>query len=192
MEKISILGKDFAVTTKKMHCVNAAFFSVQGWSDTRIYSLSFSDSEALTMTFDQLAADANQLANGTSMRGSNPAHVPVVDTNIRNAVLAKLGKTLGDWETAKAASDTTFFDNYDKLLLSLYLNKDFDVCKVSLNVATLTDGKFTTYKPMIDGSEITTATSRDVFDFENAIEKSTLAAVADILQNLEEEEDEEE
>lgn len=192
MEKLTILGKDFAVTKKKMHCVNAAFFSVQGWSDTRIYSLSFSDSEALTMSFDQLASNTEQLANGTSMRGSNPAHVPIVDTNIRNAVLAKLGKTLADWETAKATTDNTFFETYDKLLLSLYLNKDFDVCKVSLNVATLTDGKFTTYKPMIDGNETTTATSRDVYDFENAIEKSALSAVADILQNLEEDDEEEE
>ena len=185
------MGKDFAVTKKKMHCVNATFFSVQGWSDTRIYSLSFSDSEALTMSFDQLASNTEQLANGTSMRGSNPAHVPVVDLNIRNAVLAKMGKTLADFEVAKTTNNDAFFESYDKLLLSLYLNRDFDVCKTTLNVATLTDGKFTEYTSTI-GDTTNKATSRDVYDFENAIEKTALSAAADILQSLEEDDEEEE
>ena len=191
MEKISILGKDFAVTKSPMLCVSAAFFDKQAWSDSRIYSLSFSDSEANGKTFAELAADPNLLASGTSMRGSSPHHVPVVDTNVRTAILTQIGKTTTDFAAAMAANDETFFALYDKTFLSLYLNKKFDICKVTLNVATLTDGKFTEYISVI-GETTNKATSRDVFDFENAIEKSTLSAVADILQNLEEDDEEEE
>lgn len=191
MEKISVLGKDFAVTKAQMLCVSASFFSVQAWSDTRIYSLSFSDSEANGKSFAELLNNPTLLASGASMRGSAPHHVPVVDTNVRSAILAQIGKTQVDFNTAAAANDDTFFALYDSTFLSLFVNKKFDVCKVTLNVATLTDGKFTEYTSTI-GENVTKATSRDVYDFENAIEKSTLSAVADILQSLEEDDEEEE
>ena len=191
MEKISVLGKDFAVTKAQMLCVSAAFFSVQAWSDTRIYSLSFSDSEANGKSFAELLNNPTLLASGASMRGASPHHVPVVDTNIRSAILTQIGKTQTDFNNAATANDDTFFALYDSTFLSLFINKKFDICKVTLNVATLTDGKFTEYTSTI-GENVTKATSRDVYDFENAIEKSTLSAVADILQSLEEDDEEEE
>ena len=191
MEKITILGKDFPVIKKEMLCVTAAFFSVQSWSDTRIYSLSFSDSDANGKTFAELLNNPDLLTSGVSMRGSSPHHVPVVDTNVRSAILAQIAKTPNDFAKAVADNDETFFNLYDNTFLSLFLNKKFDICKVTINVATLTDGKFTQYTSVI-GETTNSATSRDVYDFENAIEKSTISAAADILQSLEEDEDEEE
>lgn len=191
MDKISLLGKEFAVNKKEMLCVTASFFSVQSWSDTRIYSLSFSDSETNGKTFAELLANPALLVGGVSMRGSAPHHVPVVDTNIRNAVLAQMGKTANDFANAVASDDETFFSLYDNTFLSLFLNKKFEICKVTLSVSTLTDGKFVEYTSVI-GENTTKATSRDVYDFETSIEKSVLSAAADILQSLEDEEDEEE
>lgn len=191
MEKITVFGKEFGVTKSEMLCVSAAFFSVQGWSDTRIYSLSFSDSEANGKSFAELASNPALLVGGVSMRGSSPHHVPVVDTNVRNAILAQIGKTAADFETAKTTQNDSFFQLYDSTFLQLFLNKKFNICKVTLDVATLTDGKFTEYTATI-GETTNKATSRDVYDFENAIEKSALSAVADILNSLDEDEEEEE
>ena len=191
MEKVTILGKEFAVSKSSMLCVTAGFFSWQAWSDTRIYSLSFSDSEANGKSFEQLSMSPELLTAGVSMRGSAPHHVPAVDTNVRQAILAKLGKTQADFDAAKANENEAFFTLYDQTFLSLFLSKKFDICKVTINVATLTDGKFTEYTSTI-GETTNKATSRDVYDFENAIEKSTISAVADILQSLEEDNEEEE
>lgn len=191
MEKVTILGKEFAVSKSPMLCVTASFFAWQSWSDTRIYSLSFSDSEANGKSFDELNLSPELLTAGVSMRGSAPHHVPVVDTNVRPAILAKLGKTQAEFDVAKTNENETFFALYDQTFLSLFLTKKFDICKVTLNVATLTDGKFTEYTATI-GETTNKATSRDVYDFENAIEKSTISAVADILQSLEEDNEEEE
>lgn len=191
MDKVTILGKDFAVTDLKVTCVNAQFFSVQAWSNNRIYSLSITQSDIVNKSYDDLLNDINAVCEGSSMRGANVNHVAVVDTNLRKAILAKMLKTENDLQKAIEENDTTFFASYDKLVIDLYLNKLLNVCKVTLDIATLTNGTHTTYKSVI-GENVTTATSRDVFDFKTGIQKTALSAAADILSAIEDEEEDEE
>lgn len=191
MEKINILGHDFDVQKLSVSCVNAAYFSTQAWSTNRIYSLTISQSDIVGKSYDDLLNNLDAVCDGSSMRGANVNHIAVVDTNLRKAVLAKMLKTENDLEKAINENDDVFFAAYDKLIIDLYLNKQLNVCKVTLDVSTLTNGAHTTYKSEINGNT-TEASTRDVFDFASGIQKSVLSAAADILAAVEDDEDEEE
>lgn len=191
MEKINILGHDFDVQRLSVSCVNAAYFSTQVWSTNRIYSLTISQSDIVGKSYDDLLNNLDAVCDGSSMRGANVNHIAVVDTNLRKAVLAKMLKTENDLEKAINENDDVFFAAYDKLIIDLYLNKQLNVCKVTLDVSTLTNGAHTTYKSEINGNT-TEASTRDVFDFASGIQKSVLSAAADILAAVEDDEDEEE
>lgn len=191
MEKINILGHDFDVQRLSVSCVNAAYFSTQAWSTNRIYSLTISQSDIVGKSYDDLLNNLDAVCDGSSMRGANVNHIAVVDTNLRKAVLAKMLKTENDLEKAINENDDVFFAAYDKLIIDLYLNKQLNVCKVTLDVSTLTNGAHTTYKSEINGNT-TEASTRDVFDFASGIQKSVLSAAADILAAVEDDEDEEE
>lgn len=191
MEKINILGHDFDVQRLSVSCVNAAYFSTQAWSTNRIYSLTISQSDIVGKSYDDLLNNLDAVCDGSSMRGANVNHIAVVDTNLRKAVLAKMLKTENDLEKAINENDDVFFAAYDKLIIDLYLNKQLNVCKVTLDVSTLTNGTHTTYKSEINGNT-TEASTRDVFDFASGIQKSVLSAAADILAAVEDDEDEEE
>ena len=191
MEKINILGHDFDVQRLSVSCVNAAYFSTQVWSTNRIYSLTISQSDIVGKSYDDLLNNLDAVCDGSSMRGANVNHIAVVDTNLRKAVLAKMLKTENDLEKAINENDDVFFAAYDKLIIDLYLNKQLNVCKVTLDVSTLTNGAHTTYKSEINGNT-TEASTRDVFDFASGIQKSVLSAAADMLAAVEDDEDEEE
>ena len=191
MEKINILGHDFDVQRLSVSCVNAAYFSTQAWSTNRIYSLTISQSDIVGKSYDDLLNNLDAVCDGSSMRGANVNHIAVVDTNLRKAVLAKMLKTENDLEKAINENDDVFFAAYDKLIIDLYLNKQLNVCKVTLDVSTLTNGAHTTYKSEINGNT-TEASTRDVFDFASGIQKSVLSAAADMLAAVEDDEDEEE
>ena len=191
MEKINILGHDFEVQKLQVTCVNASYFSTQAWSSNRIYSLTISQSNILQKSYDELLNDLDSVCDGSSMRGANVNHIAVVDTNLRKAVLAKMLKTENDLQKAIDSNDDTFFGVYDKLIIDLYLNKTLNVCKVTLDVNTLTGGTHTSYVSEIGGNK-TAANSRDVFDFASGIQKSVLSAAADILAAIEDEEEDEE
>lgn len=191
MEKVNVLGRDFDVQKLQVSCVNAAYFSTQAWSTNRIYSLTISQSDIVGKSYDDLLNDLDAVCDGSSMRGASVNHIAVVDTNLRKAILAKMLKTENDLEKAIAENDDTFFAAYDKLVVDLYLNKQLNVCKVTLDVSTLTGGMHTSYVSQI-GDNKTAASSRDVFDFASGIQKSVLSAAADILAAIEDEEDEEE
>ena len=190
MEKINILGHDFDVQRLSVSCVNAAYFSTQAWSTNRIYSLTISQSDIVGKSYDDLLNNLDAVCDGSSMRGANVNHIAVVDTNLRKAVLAKMLKTENDLEKAINENDDVFFAAYDKLIIDLYLNKQLNVCKVTLDVSTLTNGAHTTYKSEINGNT-TEASTRDVFDFASGIQKSVLSAAADILAAVEDEDEEE-
>lgn len=191
MEKINILGHNFDVQRLSVSCVNAAYFSTQAWSTNRIYSLAISQSDIVSKSYDDLLNNLDAVCDGSSMRGANVNHIAVVDTNLRKAVLAKMLKTENDLEKAINENDDVFFAAYDKLIIDLYLNKQLNVCKVTLDVSTLTNGAHTTYKSEINGNT-TEASTRDVFDFASGIQKSVLSAAADMLAAVEDDEDEEE
>lgn len=191
MEKITILNKEFEVTTLPMKCVQGAFFSVQSWSDTRIYSLSLTDSEVIGKSFEELLADPALLEKGTAMRAATPKHVPIVDTNVRSAILQKLGKSEQDFNTAMESADETFFTLYDNVLLSLFVGKMFNISRVVLDISTLTDGKFVEYTNTIDDIS-TKASTKEVCDFASAIQKTALSQAAQMLASLEDDEDDEE
>ena len=95
-----------------------------------------------------------------------------------------------DLEKAINDNDDAFFSVYDKLIVDLYLNKQLNVCKVTLDISTLTGGTHTTYKSEIGGNT-TEASTRDVFDFASGIQKSVLSAAADMLAAVEDEDEEE-
>ena len=191
MEKINVLGHDFEVQKLQVSCVNAAYFSTQAWSSNRIYSLTISQSDIVGKSYDDLLNNLDAVCDGSSMRGANVNHIAVVDTNLRKAVLVKMLKTENDLEKAINENDDTFFAAYDKLIVDLYLNKQLNVCKVTLDVSTLTGGTHTSYVSQI-GDNKTAASSRDVFDFASGIQKSVLSAAADILAAIEDEEEDEE
>ena len=191
MEKINVLGHDFDVQKLQVSCVNASFFSTQAWSTNRIYSLTISQSNVVNKSYDELLNDLDSVCDSSSMRGANVNHIAIVDTNLRKAVLAKMLKTENDLEKAIEGNDDVFFNAYDKLIIDLYLNKQLNVCKVTLDVSTLTGGTHTTYVSQI-GDNKTAASSRDVFDFASGIQKSVLSAAADILSAIEDEEEGEE
>lgn len=189
MEKINVLGHEFEVQKLQVSCVNAAYFSAQAWSTNRIYSLTISQSDIVGKSYDDLLNDLDAVCDGSSMRGANVNHIAIVDTNLRKAVLAKMLKTENDLEKAINENDDTFFAAYDKLIIDLYLNKQLNVCKVTLDVSTLTNGTHTSYVSQI-GDNKTAASSRDVFDFASGIQKSVFSAAADILAAIEEDEEE--
>lgn len=191
MEKINVLGHDFEVQKLQVSCVNASYFSTQAWSTNRIYSLTISQSAIVGKSYDDLLNDLDAVCDGSSMRGANVNHIAIVDTNLRKAILAKMLKTENDLEKAIESNDDTFFAAYDKLVVDLYLNKQLNVCKVTLDVSTLTGGTHTSYISQI-GENKTPASSRDVFDFASGIQKSVLSAAADILAAIEDEEEDEE
>lgn len=191
MDKINVLGHDFEVQKLQVSCVNAAFFSTQAWSTNRIYSLTISQSNIVNKSYDDLLNDLESVCDGSSMRGANVNHIAIVDTNLRKAVLAKMLKKESDLEKAIEENDDVFFAAYDKLIIDLYLNKQLNVCKVTLDVSTLTGGKHTSYVSQISDNK-TAASSRDVFDFASGIQKSVLSAAADILAAVEEEEEDDE
>ena len=191
MGNISILGQNFPVTNVEIPCVSGKFFSTQTWSDTRIYSLLVSESDLAGKSYEELLNDLDSVCEGVAMRNNNKHHVPILDADIRSAILGKMGKTTSDFTKAVEESDDTFFQLYDKYLLELFVGKKLKLCKVTLSVATLTNGAKTTYKSRI-GDNVTDATGRDVYDFASAIEKSVISAAADILAAIEDEEDDEE
>lgn len=190
MENINVLGHEFSVQKLQVSCVNASYFSTQAWSTNRIYSLAISQSDIVSKSYDDLLNDLDAVCDGSSMRGANVNHIAIVDTNLRKAVLAKMLKTEADLEKAINDNDDTFFSVYDKLIVDLYLNKQLNVCKVTLDISTLTGGTHTTYKSEIGGNT-TEASTRDVFDFASGIQKSVLSAAADMLAAVEDEDEEE-
>lgn len=189
MEKITILGKDFAVQNVSLPCVSGAFFSKQTWSDTRIYSLVVSESDLVGKDFAYLKSHLADVQNSVGMRASSKHHIPVVDTDVRNAILGEMRKTADDFAKALEEQNDTFFAEYDKIFLSLFVGEKLPLCKVTLtamDIAGVPD-----YPSIIDG-KTTRATSRDVYDFESCIAKSAMSAAADILAAVDADSDEEE
>lgn len=211
MDKLSILGKDFAVQTfKNAVPTSCAFITKSSFENTLLFSITY-DLSGVDSTKDIDELTSEELSNLIALRAKTPK-ITAKDIALRPFILAALNKGKDDENkmslvdfNAKLFKDGTFgedglrtdeenktFDSYVSYFSKRMLKGTRDVYCVDIPVSELTDGKVKTWKPEYSDNPVSNVVAYDIS--ERTLPQTTMNAIARFFaaidNNVEEEEEE--